>query len=79
MKRLTVTICLTLAILLGGVGTSWGGDSNYGDLTVTQLVRVYDGDTFYVHIDGLHPIIGKNAPIRLTGVDTPDVKLMKFL
>ena len=79
MKRLTVTICLTLAVLLGGVGTSWGGDSNYDDLTVTQLVRVYDGDTFYVHIDGLHPIIGKNAPIRLRGVDTPDVKLMKFL
>ena len=73
MKRLTVTICLTLAVLLGGVGTSWGGDSNYDALTVTQLVRVYDGDTFYVDIDGLHPIIGQNTPIRLRGVDTPEV------
>ena len=73
MKRLTVTICLTLAVLLGGVGASCGGDSNYGDLTVTQLVRVYDGDTFFVDIDELHNIIGKNVSIRLRGVDTPEV------
>ena len=26
MKNLTRTICLTLAVLLGGVGTSWGAD-----------------------------------------------------
>ena len=30
MKRLTVTICLTLAVLLGSVGTSWGGDYDKG-------------------------------------------------
>jgi len=30
MKKLTVTICLTLAVLLGGVGTSWGGDFDKG-------------------------------------------------
>ena len=57
MKNLTLTICLTVAVLLGGVGTSRGGDSNYGDLTVTQIVRVYDGDTFYVHIDGRHSVV----------------------
>ncbi len=30
MKKLTVTICLTLAVLLGGVGTSWGADFDKG-------------------------------------------------
>ena len=30
MKRLTVTICLTLAVLLGSTGTSWGADFNKG-------------------------------------------------
>ena len=73
MKNLTVTICLTLAVLLGGVGTSWGGDFNYGDLTVIRLVRVYDGDTFFVDIDELHDLIGKSIKIRLRGVDTPEV------
>ena len=28
MKNLTRTICLTLAVLLGSAGTSWGGDLN---------------------------------------------------
>ena len=62
-----------LAVLLLVPLSVFGADSNYGDLTVTRLVRVYDGDTFYVDIDGLHPIIGQNAPIRLRGVDTPEV------
>ena len=30
MKTLTLTICLTLAVLLGSAGTSWGGDYNKG-------------------------------------------------
>ena len=30
MKNLTRTICLTLAVLLGGVGTSWGADFQKG-------------------------------------------------
>ena len=30
MKNLTLTICLTLAVLLGSAGTSWGADYNKG-------------------------------------------------
>ena len=30
MKNLTLTICLTLAVLLGSTGTSWGADFNKG-------------------------------------------------
>tara|TARA_Y100000588_G_scaffold385306_1_gene478336 strand:+ start:7197 stop:7433 length:237 start_codon:yes stop_codon:yes gene_type:complete len=30
MKTLTRTLCLTLAILLGSVGTSWSADFNKG-------------------------------------------------
>ena len=61
------------AVLLLVPLSVFGADSNYGDLTVTRLVRVYDGDTFYVDIDELHPIIGQKVPIRLRGVDTPEV------
>ena len=38
MKNLTLTICLTLAVLLGSVGTSWGADFNKG------LAAVKGGD-----------------------------------
>ncbi len=30
MKKLALTICLTLAVLLSGAGTSWGADFNKG-------------------------------------------------
>jgi len=30
MKNLTITICLTLALLLGSTGTSWGADYQKG-------------------------------------------------
>ena len=42
---LTVLLLVPLSV--------FGADSNYGDLTVTRLIRVYDGDTFYVDVDGL--------------------------
>ena len=67
MKK--VLLFVLLLVPLSVVGT----DSNYGDLTVIRLVRVYDGDTFYVDIDELHDLIGKNILIRLRGVDTPEV------
>ena len=30
MKNLTLTICLTFAVLLGSTGMSWGADYNKG-------------------------------------------------
>jgi endonuclease YncB( thermonuclease family) len=42
----------------------------YGTVTVSKVISVYDGDTFRVNIDSLPPIVGKNIPIR---VDTPEM------
>ena len=38
----------------------------YGTVTVSKVISVYDGDTFRVNIDSLPPIVGKNIPIRVT-------------
>ena len=46
----------------------------YGTVTVSRVISVYDGDTFRVDIDSLPPIVGKNIPIRLNGVDTPEIQ-----
>ena len=48
--------------------------SEYGTVTVSKVISVYDGDTFRVDIDSLPPIVGKNIPIRLNGVDTPEIR-----
>lgn len=37
-------------------------------------VDVYDGDTFYVNIDRVHPIFGKRLGIRVKGVNTPELR-----
>ena len=46
----------------------------YGTVTVSKLISVYDGDTFRVNIDSLPSIVGKNIPIRVNGVDTPEIR-----
>ena len=46
----------------------------YGTVIVSKVISVYDGDTFRVDIDSLPPIVGKNIPIRLNGLDTPEIQ-----
>jgi len=46
----------------------------YGTVTVSKVISVYDGDTFRVDINSLSSIVGKNIPIRVNGVDTPEIR-----
>ena len=48
--------------------------TEYGTATVSKVISVYDGDTFRVDVDSLPPIVGKNIPIRLKGVDIQKYK-----
>lgn len=49
-------------------------DKNFGKLAVTTVDSIYDGDTFRVTIDQVHPLIGERIPIRLAKVDTPEIR-----
>lgn len=49
------------------------GERAYGDLTAT-VVSVYDGDTMTVTIPEVHPLLGENIPVRVRGIDTPEMK-----
>jgi micrococcal nuclease len=66
MKKL-----LLLALCLGIYSVQ--AATEYGTVTVSKVISVYDGDTFRVDIDSFPPIVGKNIPIRLNGVDTPEI------
>ena len=68
MKKLLLLLTLFLGVL------SVQAASEYGTVTVSKVISVYDGDTFRVDIDSLPPIVGKNIPIRLNGVDTPEIR-----
>ena len=67
MKKL---LLLTLSLGVSSVQAA----PEYGTVTVSKVISVYDGDTFRVDIDSLPPIVGKNIPIRLNGVDTPEIQ-----
>ena len=68
MKKLLLYLTLFLGVL------SVQAAPEYGTAIVSKVISVYDGDTFRVDIDSLSPIVGKNIPIRLNGVDTPEIR-----
>jgi endonuclease YncB( thermonuclease family) len=68
MKKLLLVFILFLGVL------SAQAAPEYGTVIVSKVISVYDGDTFRVDIDSLPPIVGKNIPIRLNGVDTPEIQ-----
>lgn len=39
-----------------------------------QIVKIYDGDTFFINIDNTLDVFGKRISIRIKGVDTPEIK-----
>ena len=70
MRALQTILATTLLLL----SLSSFAATQYGTFTVSKVISVYDGDTFRVDIDELSPIAGKNTPIRVNGVDTPEIQ-----
>jgi endonuclease YncB( thermonuclease family) len=68
VKRLLLVFILFLGVFAAQAAPE------YGTVIVSKVISVYDGDTFRVDIDSLPSIVGKNIPIRLNGVDTPEIQ-----
>ncbi len=47
---------------------------DYGNVTVSEVTSIYDADTFRVNIDGYPPIVGERIPVRVLGVDAPELR-----
>lgn len=70
MRKLHKYIFLALLII-----APWASAAeSYGSVIVTKVTSIYDGDTFRVNIEGYPDIIGKRIPIRVNGVDTPELR-----
>ena len=46
----------------------------YGDVKISKVISIYDGDTLRVSIDSFPDIVGKNIRIRIKGIDAPEIK-----
>jgi endonuclease YncB( thermonuclease family) len=69
-----MSIKIAVVLLVTSFTFSVQAKPQYGTVTVSKVISVYDGDTFRVNIDSLPPIVGKNIPIRVNGVDTPEIR-----
>ena len=48
-------------------------EKNYGDVIVSKVESVHDGDTITVTINKWPTITGERIPVRIDGVDTPEI------
>lgn len=64
MKNFILQITLLLAV---------AGNAEPG-LQIKKIVRVYDGDTFYANLKGVHPLFGDTIGIRIDDIDTPEIR-----
>ena len=56
------------------ISSLWFAPLHAHDLVVSRVVSVYDADTFRVDVAGWPHIIGENMPIRVLGVDAPEIR-----
>ena len=69
--------CFLLAVavaLVPSLGFAGINDKTYGSVLVKEITSIYDGDTFRANIEGWPPIVGERVPVRLMGIDTPELR-----
>jgi len=70
MKTLIVLIA---AILIAG--PAFSKDKVYADaIIINEVTSIYDADTFRVDIDKWPSIIGEHIPVRVLGIDAPEIR-----
>ena len=72
MKRLILPLIIIGVLFFSNM--CYAGNKIYGDFRHVKFVRNYDGDTITVNILYAHPIIGQEIPVRVLGVDTPEIR-----
>lgn len=50
------------------------GDKGTKCISSFKINRVYDGDTIYVDIHNAPKVLGEDIGVRLTGIDTPEMR-----
>lgn len=78
MKVRKILFTFALFILSGTVLEASAG-CRHGDHTFrcVEYLDNYDGDTFKVRIPSVHPLLGEEISIRITGIDAPEIRAEK--
>lgn len=76
MQKLAIYIGGLLLVLLLLAALHANANAGPADIIVTgrDVVKVYDGDTLFINIAGVHPVFGKRIGVRISNVDTPEMR-----
>ena len=66
--------CVFALLITCNVSAESIKDMTFGTLKVREVTSIYDGDTFRANLSGLHPLISKRIGIRVSGIDTPEMR-----
>ncbi|MBF0629351.1 MAG: thermonuclease family protein [Magnetococcales bacterium] len=69
-----IFMLLGMFLLPSGAVCSGRGGQTYGDIDGAIYRDNYDGDTIRFDIPGVHPLLGENIPVRVRGVDAPEIR-----
>lgn len=69
MKHLVFLLLFCGTAVAGGIN-----DKKYGSVVIDEVTSIYDGDTFRANIKGWPPVVGYRIPIRVNGIDTPEMR-----
>lgn len=67
-------VVLILLICLRIPPAQAGAAETYGNVEPVVYLHNYDGDTITVDLPGLPPLIGREIPVRINGINTPEIK-----
>lgn len=70
MPRVYTLLILAITLLWPTPGQS----QVYFDFDQAVYHTCYDGDTCMMSLPGIHPLFGDHIPVRLAGIDTPEMK-----
>jgi endonuclease YncB( thermonuclease family) len=66
---LAAFVVLMAVVMLAGICRADG--YRFADVVVESVI---DGDTIRVSLPGVHPLWGDRVPVRINGIDTPEIK-----
>ncbi len=70
MKKIAVILLFTCM-----VAPAHSADKVYEEtISVSEITSIYDADTFRVNIKGWPNIVGERVPVRVLGIDAPEIK-----
>lgn len=68
------SIVLLALVMVTGAAFASANNENYGNVTVSEVTSIYDGDTLRVNVAGWPSIVGNRIAVRVKDIDTPELR-----